>query len=324
MNIKKSILTLLKVCLSVGLIYWLLKNAELEKIWIYIEQADYVLLLFAFVMFYLGYYFSGIRLQSILGAIGVQATKRYLVRSFTIAMLFNNLLPSTVGGDAYRMYDVWRLCQDKSKAFSSVFLDRFLGLFALVTLAVLALFLVPSVNHHIPGIYWYIGLLWLAMFVVLFGIFNHGSKLVDWALDLSLPLIGFVQRFLRKIVNSITLLRGRTDVQLKTLVLSFLIQLNMILHFILVAIALKVDIPWQSLFLIMPIANIVLLLPISINGVGVREAIFVFMFGIFGGSAESAIAFAWVGLAMVLLQGVVGGVVFLARRSETRQYVEPE
>lgn len=324
MNIKKTVFLLLKVAFSAGVIYWLLKNTDIQTIWGYIKGADYFILTAAFVMFYIGYYLSGVRLQVILNAIGIQATKFYLVRSFTIGMLFNNLLPSTVGGDAYRMYDVWRLCNDKSKSFSSVFLDRFLGMFALVTLGFFALFFVPQVNQEIPGMYFYIGGLWLVMMVVLFSVFNNGSRLVDWALNLSLPFIAFIQKFIKKIVDSVYLLRGRVDVQVKTLIYSFLLQVNAIIHFILVAIALHIDIPWHTMFFIVPISTLILLLPISINGVGLREVVFVFLFGIFGASAESAIAFAWVGLAMVLLQGIVGGIVFLTRRSETRNYVEPQ
>ena len=70
------------------------------------------------------------------------------------------------------------------------------------------------------------------------------------------------------------------------------------------------------MFIIIPLATILMLAPVSINGIGVRETIFVFMFGIYGVAAESSVAFAWISLAMILLQGVVGGIVFLLRRNK--------
>ena len=61
-----------------------------------------------------------------------------LVQSFMVGIFFNNLLPSTIGGDVSRMYDVWRLGRDKSSAVSVVLVDRLLGVIALVLWAAVA------------------------------------------------------------------------------------------------------------------------------------------------------------------------------------------
>ena len=82
-----------------------------------------------------------------------------------------------------------------------------------------------------------------------------------------------------------------------------------------VAYALDINVPVTGMFIIIPLATLIMLLPVSINGVGVREATLVFFFSIYGVSAESAIAFAWIWLAMLLGQGVVGGIVFMFRKN---------
>ena len=93
------------------------------------------------------------------------------------------------------------------------------------------------------------------------------------------------------------------------------LQFNVIVHFILLTHALNIDIPVLGMFIIIPIALILMLIPVSINDIGLRETVFVFLFGIYGVAVESAVAFAWVSLAMILFQGVIGGIVFLFRRS---------
>ena len=50
------------------------------------------------------------------------------------------------------------------------------------------------------------------------------------------------------------------------------------------------------------------------DGIGLRDAIFVYLFGAYGVATESAVAFSWIALGMLLVQGVVGGIVFLLRR----------
>jgi uncharacterized membrane protein YbhN (UPF0104 family) len=70
------------------------------------------------------------------------------------------------------------------------------------------------------------------------------------------------------------------------------------------------------MFIIIPLATLIMLAPVSINGVGVREAVLVFFFSLYGVNEEAAIAFAWVWLAMLLAQGVVGGVVLMLRRQK--------
>ena len=58
----------------------------------------------------------------------------------------------------------------------------------------------------------------------------------------------------------------------------------------------------------------VMMIPASVNGIGIREQIFVYLFGAFGTDAAAAISLAWLALAMVLLQAVAGGVLFALRK----------
>ena len=85
---------------------------------------------------------------------------------------------------------------------------------------------------------------------------------------------------------------------------------------ILIAWALGIGIRFYVMFLIVPLALFFMMLPVSINGIGLRESVFVFLFGLFAVSSEQAIAFCWVSFAMILVQGVIGGTVFALRRSK--------
>nr|MBX2870318.1 flippase-like domain-containing protein [Acidiferrobacterales bacterium] len=283
-------------------------------IWQSIKEADFLLIFAAFALFYFGYLIIALRQRGLLGAQGIRVKITFLLQSFAIGMFFSNLLPSTIGGDASRMYDVWRVAGSKSKAVSVVLMDRFLGMFALVTFGFAAAIMSPQIQAAVPGIVLYMGLILAAMITVLWVVFGSGAAMVDWFFSLRLGPLSFLQRLAEKLYNGFSLFKGRKDVLVKAVLWSLLLQLNVIIHFVIMTYALSIDVPVTAMFIIVPLANILMLIPISINGIGLREAIFVFLFGIYGVATESSVAYAWIALGMILAQGIVGGIVFLLRR----------
>ncbi len=313
---RNRLLVLAKIVLSVGLVYWLLKGADLQQIWETVSNAKPGYIILAFGMFYIGFTLIAFRWRMLLRVDNINARIPYLLESINIAVLFNNLLPSTIGGDAYRMYDVWRLGGNKTKAVLVILIDRFLGMLALVVYAIVAALMAAEVREAIPGLVFYLIGILLAMLMVMWMVFGSGSKILHWFLDLESKILVLPQKIIGKITEGLALYRGRGDVLIKAILVSFGVQLNVILHFVIISHALSIDIPWQGMFIIIPIATLIMLAPVSINGIGVRDAILVFLFSLYGVSEESAIAFAWVWLAMLLAQGLVGGIVLLLRRQK--------
>ncbi len=311
----KTILTLVKVAVSAGLVYWILRNSNLSEIWNSIRNANIALLVFAFCMFYAGYFITAFRWKTLLHAQGVDAPLFYLVKSFMVAVFFNNFLPSTIGGDLMRMYDSYRMGGSKTGAVSVIFIDRLFGVTALLTYALIAILLSSDVRAQIPLLW-----LWVCAGIVGAGVFAYvvfGSPawLFDRVFSLSEHRLGAIVRLLKKFMTSFQAFKGRKDVLAKALGLSFLLQFNVIFHFIVLTWALHVNVPPLAMFIIIPIAAILMMVPISINAIGVREAVFVYFFSLFGVASEPAVAFAWVAFGFVLLQGVAGGVVFALRRN---------
>jgi uncharacterized protein (TIRG00374 family) len=319
---KKSLLLIAKLAFSASVITWILQKTDLATIWIAIKGANLGLVIVAFLMFYLGYLIIARRQQSLLEAQNILVSIPFLLQSFAIGMFFSNLLPSTIGGDASRMYDVWRVGGSKSKAVSVILIDRFFGMFALVTFGFTASIFSSTMRDAVPGLTLYLGAILLAMGMVLWMVFGSGAKFVDWLLGLHLGPFGFIQRIASKIIDGFKLFRGKGWLLLKAIGWSLLLQLNVIVHFIIMTKALGIEVPITDMFVIIPVATILMLIPISINGIGLRDAIFVFMFGVYGVATESAVAFAWIALAMVIVQGVVGGVVFMLRRGAGPKVIE--
>ncbi len=100
----------------------------------------------------------------------------------------------------------------------------------------------------------------------------------------------------------------------KGLAYSILLQTNVVVHFYLIARAVGIQLGLGHFFLIVPIATILTMLPVTINGIGIRENAFVFLLTPFAVPAPTTIAFTWIGFGMMLLYGAMGGVVYALRR----------
>ena len=115
-----------------ALVAWIVQDVDFSEIGGVLQQSNVTLLVFAFGLYFLGYFLTAVRWRLLISIHRVQPPLLVLVQSFMVGIFFNNFLPSTIGGDVSRMYDVWRIAKDKSSAVSVVLVDRFLGVTALI------------------------------------------------------------------------------------------------------------------------------------------------------------------------------------------------
>ena len=125
----------------------------------------------------------------------------------------------------------------------------------------------------------------------------------------------FVSKPLGKVLNAFGPYYSRNRILVKALLVSLLLQLNVIIHFWLIAVALDIDLSLFAMCVIIPCILMITMLPISINAIGVREVSFVYFMGLFGVNDENALVFAWIAFTFVIVQGLLGGVVFALRRA---------
>jgi len=307
-------LLIFKGAMSLLLMWWILQGTNFEEIGHSLGSVSLPLLCLGFGLPFLGYLISVNRWRLLLQAQGVSAQVGYLVRSFMVSVFFNNFLPSTIGGDVFRIYDSWRLGASKACAVAVVFVDRFLGLLALIVLTMVGLLSPNPFSATIPNLsLWVLGGFIL---VVALGIFlfhssfsinlGQGGGQSKWAQ----VVLGFVN----KINDGFAAFRGRTDTVVKAFGLSLLLQANVVVQYFIFAKALHMSIPFWSFFLIIPLTLFVMLIPISINGIGLRESIFVLILSPWGVDKPEALALAWLAYGCLVVQGLLGGMVYALRK----------
>lgn len=154
-------LLLVKVATSTILLAWIVSRASFSEILAAFSSASIPLLLAAYALSVVGTMLTVSRWRLLLRAQGAPLPFLRLLHSYLVAMFFNNFLPSTVGGDASRAYDCYRLTGGNRRAMSSVVLDRLLGLLALLVFALGSLHFAKAVSDQVPVL-----ALWLSLAVI--------------------------------------------------------------------------------------------------------------------------------------------------------------
>lgn len=306
--------TLIRAGVSVTLLAWLLSRADLASVGEVLLRADLRLVAAAFGLNLLGWTLSVTRWRGLLKARGVAVSFGTTFRSYLAGIFFNNLLPSTVGGDSFRMYDSWRWGAGKAGAVAVIGVDRLTGLLALISLAVVAVVVAPQLLSDVPLLRLWIPLGALGLVTVAGVALIPDVRARAWIRPLLEWAPAFVRGMAEKMSASLGAFRKQPGVVRRSLAISLILQVTVVLHAFLLTRALGLQVPLIALFFIIPVALVIMSVPFSINAIGIREGVFAFFLGLFGVSLHGALAFSWLAFGLILLQGAIGGLVYATGR----------
>lgn len=315
----KNYLTIaVKVIVSGALIWYLLSETEFNAVYASLKSADPFWLLLSFITLGIGKILTSYRWQVLLKAQDIHISLKFLIGSVFVGQFFNSFLPTTIGGDAMRAYDAATQSHESTKSVMSVFADRLIGVFALALLAVAALIFGYFSNEEVG---FYVIPVLLVFLICSFGmalIFNDSLiKVMDRILR-SMRLSKLSAK-LNEAYQSIHILKDKPRVLIIALIVSILLQINVILFFYFIGVSLSLGVSLLYFTIIVPIAMIVLLVPFSINGIGIREGIFVLLLTELGVAPKDAIALSWISFGLMLTQGIIGGIIFAFRGANLRE-----
>lgn len=294
---------LVRVAVSVALIAWILRGTDLREVLATFRTADVRYILFAISLIPVGYVSSVNRWRILLRAQGGDASFGFLIRSLMTGIFFNNFLPSTIGGDAIRAWDTARSGVSRGTALTIIMVDRFVGLLALLLFATVGLLFAGRLTERVPD---------LAVWVL-----GVGAAMVATAVLLFLPSrLGKLELpgKLAQVASALFAFQGKGKALAGAFLWSLFLQTAVVIHGWVMARALHVEIGLAPFFLIVPLAVFITMIPVSINGIGVRENLYVFFFAALGLAEATGLAFAWLEYALLLLQALAGGLVYAIGR----------
>lgn len=289
----KILALILKVSVSLLLLFVLISKTGLERLIQTIREVSLLSFLTSALIYILSVFISSIRWRLLL--MKSMELKR-LFSLYLIGSFFNNLMPGIIGGDAVKAYylnkalkerykgqegeDSSLLTRNLSLSLASVFMDRYTGFVSLLVIAIIAY---PLGSVYFRGSY----IEWILPGII--AAFVLGSLILFYF------RLGRRIGFLAGFYEYLRYYKGEKGVLLRCLSLSLLLQIVIICSAFVISKGLGMQVPFYFFSIIIPIISVISSIPLSISGLGVREASFVLLLSPLGVSHAQAItlSLAW-------------------------------
>ncbi len=290
-----------KAALSVVLLAVLLHGTDVSELRGAVAHATAGWVLIAFLGYLGSQLISVVRWQMLARPLGFDASfGRYFVCYFS-GMYLNLFAPSTVAGDIGRALF---LAGDKRKtlAFTTVIADRGLGFVALTWVGAISILAQPY--YPVPALLYY------AAWVV------PPGTLAAWLFlpQLAVRVLPPANKWRILVERDLAPYWRDWQLLLRTSLVAISFHLVQIATQVVLAWSLQLQVPTSFFLVFVPVVNILGMLPISLSGIGIREAGYVLALATVGIDRESAIALGLLSSAVVLASGVAAGVVFLLNK----------
>jgi hypothetical protein len=229
-----------------------------------------------------------------------------IVRIFFVSTFLGTFLPS-VGGDAVRAYGIAKLNMRGGDAVASVFMDRMLGIASLFLMALAGLTLARDLASN-----WVIvaslGLAAMACLVTLLLVFSQRADVLTSMILMRLP--GAVQQRGLRLLESIQRYAAHHAQLAKVLVCSVAVQVIRILQAYYLGRGLGIEAPLSTYFAFLPLILLVMLLPVTVSGLGTGQAAFLWFFARAGVPAAAAVALSVLFIGLGIVGNLPGGILY--------------
>jgi len=287
-----------------GILYYF--RAQLPTVFQYLKAAKPTYFALAVFVFFTGLLAVAYRLRFVVQVHGTKLSVAAAYYANLIGLFFNNVLPSTIGGEMVKAYYLYKASNGSVTVFSAVFVDRLFGLVTMLLISISSIFFfdIAQGSHKIMGT---IVMLTAATITIAVLIFN--KKIVDGLCQLHIPLLPaiFLEK-IREIYRAMYEYREHQGIFGNCMALTVLGQTSFIFVNFLLATSLSIDIPLGFFFFFVPILLMMGVAP-SVNGIGVREATFLFYLTEFT-TPEKALALSLLTTFFMIFVGILSGIIY--------------
>lgn len=316
-RLRRIVAGLAKLAVSAALLTLLARHTDLRELWATVRTASMPWLAAGLSVYTAIIVVSTWRWRLLLHAQRILVTSRRLFGIYLVAQFFNNFLPSNIGGDVFRIADTAKPAGSTTRAATVVLTDRILGVTGLTFVAACGATATKHFGENatirsLPLWLWAGFLLVLAAVVVAVVAPRVIARLLQ---PLTIFHAEWIGKRIAEITDALSRFRARPQALLGCFSGAVTVQLLFIAFYVTVAHALRIAIgPWD-LAVIVPLSLVLQMLPVSINGFGVREATFSFFFVQLGLPIAAALAVSLVGTGLIMFFSLSGAVTYALRSS---------
>lgn len=290
-----------------------------QALWHTLSMVHLGALLLSLVLVGITIWVGVVRWRLVLEAQGLHLSLTRATNISMVAQFFNSFLLGSTGGDFIKAYYAARETHHKkTEAVTTVFVDRAIGLWAMLFFA--GVMMLPNgrlLTHHkeLGAPAFFILSMLVAVTVILAVAFWGGvTKRFPRARHLlrRLPKGAMLERSL----DSCRQFGKAKGLLWKTVGLSIAVNIVWVLQISILGAGLDLDIPFVSLLCIVPVILCISALPITPNGLGVRENLFVMMLAVLAVPKTGALSVSLLASAEGIFWSLVGGLVYMSLREK--------
>jgi glycosyltransferase 2 family protein len=303
----------LKLAAGIALIILLLLfKVNLSQVGTEFLKSDLRWIFLAGVLHIIGLLISAYRWQLLLSAHDVQAPLWGLIHSYLIGGFFNNFLPTRVGGDVYRMVDSKKYSGSLLRPAAVIIVERLTGIYGLLLIGITAVAFYPRFHE--------IRTLAIALFSLTIGgflavlVFYGSESFGNWLKRLTSKLPAKISAKALEMFDAFWHFSKSKKIVFFAFLLGLLLQFNVILYYYLIAHALKMPMSLLDTSIVMPLLICIQLLPLTPNGIGVREFSYIYLLHPLGVSNAMAVAFSLWDYILTFFYGLIGGILYLVKK----------
>lgn len=310
----RILLWTIKLAISGFLIWFVVGKVDIGAAWAQAKEFNFYMLALAFIVNFFQIILGAERWLRVIRSIGGNLKRWQAIEYHYTGLFFNLALPGMVGGDALRIWKSHKAGLRFSMAFNAVMLERVATVFALLLLVtVLGPLLIARLGDN-PATYAFpiltgISLIGLA---VLMSMDYLAVRFIQWRLIQALAHLAADARSL-----FLSLFHGP-----RVLGLAAMGHAILALEVYILAIGLSVNVTLVDCLVLIPPVVLVMTLPISISGWGLREGAMVTAFSFIGVPAESALVLSVVFGLVTMGVAVPGGAFWLMSRDRNKEVLD--
>jgi hypothetical protein len=306
---KKIFSIFLRIAISLAILAFLFNKIDKRSLVEIIRQADKGLLALAFLVLFLTYIVCFLRWEMLLKAVNIRLPLARVIVAYCGGIFFSMFLPSTIGGDLVRSIDLSAHTKRPREVVATVLLDRLSGYVGMLIITISALFFGWELIQY-RSVAIAVIMLVVLLVVILLVLFNDFiySK-VNRILDA--PFAGRVGEAIKGLHQELHIFKQHKKIIFYNVLLSILVQAVSPLAFYVTALSLGIKAHIAYFFVFLPIIGAITTLPISIGGLGLRDAMIIFFFARAGVVKDLAFAMSLVYFFFISAYAGIGGLVYV-------------
>ena len=307
---KRRLLFFLKLCVGLSLIIFIFSRIGWQSFIDTILRINPVFVIIPIIMFFFpGVWVSVLKWKKLLLVHNIYTPFKKLYSYYLIGTFFNNFLPTSVGGDVSRIFYLSGVTNRPAEVTSSIFMERFTGVLALFFMSIC--FLVVNISFvYEHATFLYMESFFLLAFIFLYLLIHYKDKLF-FKSDSQSKFYCFLNSTVGKLLDAISRYQDSKKILSEAFFLSIGFVLVGVCSTYLYFLSIGIIIPLSKLVLIYCLIQLLGLIPITINSLGISEGAFIILFGAMGIRSVDALTVALLGRVILMLASLSGGIAFI-------------